>query len=122
MPPAVPPAVSPAVPVAVRRTEGNPIIADRAEFVDALHQLLLGHVLVRVSDASWGCQLNGAPLRRSFGTLLHFGLIVPFDNPAGFAGVGYYRITDHGRWFARQALAVWRSLPLWQRTLVRLTG
>lgn len=106
----------------MRSTEASPIIADRAEFVDALHQLLHGHVVVRVSDDSWGCQLNGAPLRRSFTTLLRFGLIAPFHNPRGFAGVGYYRITEQGRAFAAQALAFWRGLPLWQRTLVRLTG
>ncbi len=106
----------------MRSPEHSPLIADRAEFIDALNQLLHGHVLVRVSDASWGCQLNGAPLRRSFGVLQHFGLIAAFHNPAGFEGVGYYRITDQGRRFASRALACWRSLPLWQRTLVRLTG
>jgi hypothetical protein len=98
------------------------LIADRGEFVDALHQLLHGHVLVRVSEDSWGCQLNGAPLRRSFGTLLRYGLIAPFHNPRGFAGVGYYRITDAGKAFARQALAAWQGLPLWERTLVRIRG
>jgi len=107
---------------AMHRPGPGPIIADRGEFIEALQQLLLGHVLVRVSADSWGCQLNGAPLRRSFGTLLHYGLIAPFHNPRGFAGVGYYRITEAGRGFARQALDSWRGLPLWQRALVRLTG
>ena len=106
----------------MRRPEDSPIIADRAEFVDALHQLLRGHVLVRISDASWGCQLNGAPLHRSFNTLHRFGLIAEYDNPAGFEGVGYYRITERGRWFGSRVLAFWYSLPLWRRTLVRLTG
>ena len=106
----------------MRRPESRPIIADRAEFVDALSQLLRGHVLVRVSEASWGCQLNGASLRWSFGTLLRFGLIARYENPSGFAGVDYYRITDSGRWFAGRVLDLWRSLPLWQRTLVWLTG
>jgi hypothetical protein len=106
----------------MRRSADDPIIVDRAEFVDALCQLLRGHVLVRVGVAPTGCLLDGAPLRRSFGTLLQFGLIAPFDNPAGFPGVDYYRITDQGRWFARRALEFWRSLPLWRRTLVRLTG
>lgn len=104
------------------RHDTSPLIADRAEFVDALGQLMRGHVLVRISDASWGCQLNGAPLRWSFHTLLQFGLIARFDNPSGFDGVDYYRITDNGRWFASRALGLWHSLPLWQRTLVRLTG
>lgn len=100
----------------------GPIIADRAEFIDALHLLLRGHVLVRVSEASWGCLLDGAPLRRSFGTLLRYGLIAPFHNPCGFEGVDYYRLTEAGSTFARQALSSWRVLPLWQRMLVRLIG
>ena len=79
-------------------------------------------MLVRVRDASWGCQRNGAPLRWSIHTLLHFGLIAPFQNRAGFHGVACDCITDQGRWFARRALDFWQSLPLWQRTLVRLTG
>jgi hypothetical protein len=107
---------------AMHRPGPGPIIADRTEFIEALHQLLHGHVLVRVSEDSWGCQLNGAPLRRSFGTLLRYGLIAPIHNPRGFAGVGYYRITEAGRAFARRALDSWRALPLWQRTLMRLTG
>ena len=82
---------------AMHRPGPGPIIADRGEFIEALQQLLLGHVLVRVSADSWGCQLNGAPLRRSFGTLLHYGLIAPFHNPHGFAGVGYYRIVSARR-------------------------
>ena len=104
------------------RNAPPPIIADRAEFVDALTQLMRGHVLIRVSDASWGCQLNGATLHRSFNTLHRFGLIAEYANKAGFEGVGYYRITERGRWFGRRVLAFWHSLPLWQRTLVRLTG
>jgi hypothetical protein len=106
----------------MRHHAADTLIADRAEFVDALQQLLRGHVLVRVSDASWGCQLNGAPLLRSFGTLLRFGLIAEYANPAGFEGVEYYRLTERGRWFGQRALGFWRSLPLWQRAMVRLTG
>lgn len=106
----------------LHRQRSGPIIADRAEFVDALQHLLRDHVLVRVSGDSWGCQLNGVPLRRSFATLLHYGLIAQFHNPMGFAGVGYYRITDAGRDFALRALAIWSELPLWQRAMVRLTG
>ena len=106
----------------LHRQRSGPIIADRAEFIDALQHLLRDHVLVRVSEDSWGCQLNGVPLLRSFGTLLRYGLIAPFHNPKGFAGVGYYRITEAGRDFALRALATWSELPLWQRALVRLTG
>lgn len=106
----------------MRHHAADTLIADRAEFVDALQQLLRGHVLVRVSDASWGCLLNGAPLLRSFNPLLRFGLIAEYANPAGFDGVAYYRLTERGRWFGQRALSFWRSLPLWQRAMVRLTG
>lgn len=106
----------------MRHHAASPIIADRAEFIDALNELLHGHVLVRVSDASWGCRLNGAPLQRSFGILHRFGLIAEYTNPRGFEGVQYYRVTERGRHFGQRALLTWRSQPLWRRALVRLTG
>ena len=64
---------------ASRNASVNPLIADRGECVDALHELLRGHIVVRLGDHAWGCQLNGAPLRHSFGTLLQFGLIAPAE-------------------------------------------
>jgi hypothetical protein len=36
--------------------------------------------------------------------------------------VTLHRITHQGRWFGRRALDLWHSLPLRQRTLVRMTG
>ena len=106
----------------MRHLAASPIIADRAEFIDALNQLLRGHVLIRVNETSWGCRLNGAPLQRSFGVLQRFGLIAQYDNPRGFNGVEYYRVTERGRQFGRRALQTWRSQPLWRRALVRFTG
>ena len=98
------------------------IIPDRAEFIDALRALRGGHVLVRVHDGSGGCLLDGSPLYRSFSTLLDYRLIDEYDNPAGFANVRYYRITDSGREFARRACESWRRRPLMERLAVRFAG
>ncbi len=114
--------VSPAGGPALSGPTRGPLIADRAEFVFALRQLQAGHVLVRVSDISWGCQLNGVTVLRSVRPLLHYGLIAEFHNPAGFAGVSYFRLSPRGRRFAPRVLASWRQRPLWQRVLLQLTG
>lgn len=106
----------------IRRAADSPIIADRAGFVDALQHLLRGRVLVRMVDASWGWWRNGAPLRRSFQTLLHFGLMTNFQKQAGLQGMACDRITEPGRRFARRPLDFWHSLPHWQHTRVRPTG
>ena len=98
------------------------IIPDRAEFVDALRTLRKGHVLVRVHDGSGGCLLDGAPLYRSFDTLLNYQLIREFDNRHGFPGVRYFRITEAGREFAERACTSWQRRPLLERLAVRFAG
>lgn len=98
------------------------IIADRAEFVDVLRLLHKGHVLVQASDCAGGSVVDGAVVYHSTPTLLRYGLIDSFDNPQGFPGVRYYRITSRGREFATRADRAWRSRPIWQRLAVRLTG
>ncbi len=98
------------------------IIPDRAEFVDVLNSLNRGHVLVRTSSHALGCILDGAFVHHSFPTLAEYDLIAPYDNPFGFPGVEYYRITERGRRFATRAGAHWRSLPIWERLVVRLIG
>lgn len=100
----------------------QPIIADRAEFVDALHALRQGHVLVRTGDGSGSCVLDGGIVYRSYDTLKRYGLIDEFHNPYGFANAHYYRITPRGRAFADRACSAWRSRPVWQRLAVRFTG
>ncbi len=100
----------------------NPIIADRAEFVDALHALRKGHVLVRTGETSGSCVLDGGIVYRSYETLVNYGLIDEFHNPYGFANAHYYRLTPHGRAFADRACSAWRSRPVWQRLAVRFTG
>ncbi len=98
------------------------IIPDRAEFIDALRVLRRGHVLVRVHTGSGGCMIDGAPVYRSFDTLLDYGLIAEFENPAGFANVHYYRLTGTGREFAARACDAWRQRPLLERLAVRFAG
>lgn len=98
------------------------IIPDRGEFIDALQALRRGRVLVRVSDFSGGCTLDGAPLYSAHRTLLDYGLIREFDNPHGFAAVRYYRLSERGRDFAERACENWRQRPLLQRLAVRLAG
>ncbi|HOM13585.1 MAG TPA: hypothetical protein PLB41_09730 [Rubrivivax sp.] len=98
------------------------IIPDRGEFIDALHALRKGRVLVRVSDISGGCTLDGAPLYSAHRTLLAYGLVREFDNPQGFASVRYYRLSERGRDFAERACEAWRRRPLLQRLAVRLAG
>ena len=63
--------------------EAQPIIADRAEFVDALHLLRKGHVLVKVSEAAGGCVLDGGRVFHSYDTLKRYGLIDEFQGSGG---------------------------------------
>lgn len=101
---------------------GQSILADRAEFVEALHRLSHGHVLVRTGDHSCACVLDGAIVHHSFEPLLQYGLIDEFPNRAGFPGVQYFRITPSGREFAHRAWLQWRSRSVWERLAVRLMG
>ena len=98
------------------------IIPNRGEFIDALHALRKGRVLVRVSDISGGCTLDGAPLYSAHRTLLAYGLVHEFHNPQGFSSVRYYRLSERGRDFADRACEAWRRRPLLQRLAVRLAG
>ncbi len=100
----------------------NVIIADRAEFVEALERLRRGHVLVRTGEGACSCVLDGGLVHHSFGTLHRYGLIDEFDNPQGFNGVQYYRITDRGREFADRAWTAWRQARPLERVMVRLVG
>jgi hypothetical protein len=100
----------------------NTIIPDRGEFVDALRRLRRGHVMVKVSDFSGGCVLDGAPIYTAHRALLAYGLLSEFENPQGFASVHYYRLNEQGRVFADRACAQWRQRPLLERLATRLTG
>jgi hypothetical protein len=100
----------------------QPIIADRGEFIDALRLLRRGHVMVHMGEGSHGTAISGGPIRHSADTLHRYGLVDEFDNPDGFEGVRYYRLSERGRRFADQAWSAWRSRRLWERALVRLLG
>ncbi len=100
----------------------EPIIADRAEFAEALHRMQRGHVLVRTGHSADGCVIDGAPIYHSFEVLLRYGLIDRFDNRAGFAGIEYYRLSHAGRGFAERIWQTWRARPPLERMVVRLTG
>jgi hypothetical protein len=103
-------------------TAASTIIPDRGEFIDALQALRRGHVLVRVSDISGGCVLDGAPLYTAHRALLKYELLSEFSNPHGFAHVQYYRLNERGRDFAERACHSWRRRPLLERLAVRLAG
>jgi hypothetical protein len=98
------------------------LIADRGEFIDALHALRRGRMLVRVSELSGGCMLDGAPIYTAHRTLLQYELLSEIDNPQGFPCVRYYQLNERGREFAERACESWRRRPLLERLAVRLTG
>ena len=100
----------------------TPIIADRAEFVEALQRLRRGHVLVKAGDGANSCMLDGALVHHSFETLQRYRLIDEFDNPQGFKGVRYFRLTAAGREFADRTWQAWRGTPPLQRLVMRLVG
>lgn len=100
----------------------HPIIPDRGEFVDALRALRRGSVMVRLGDRPGACWIDGGPVWRSAPTLLRYGLVQRFDNPEGFEGAEYYRLSRAGRDFADRALSTWRQRPLLERLAVRLAG
>ncbi len=100
----------------------EPVIPDRGEFVDVLAAMRRGHPIVRWSERHDGCWVAGRPVLWSFEPLRDYGLIEPFRNPQGFAGVAYWRLNGRGEAFAAEACAAWRRRPLLQRVVARLTG
>ena len=61
-------------------------------------------------------------LQWSFRSLDAYGLVEEFDNPDGFEGLHYYRLTSDGEQFAERALAAWCERPWHQRLMLRLRG
>lgn len=105
---------------------GPILIADRAEFIDALRRLRRGHVLVRPraagEDEHANCVLDSGVVYTAFQPLCRFGLISEFANPDGFPTMRYYGLTSSGKRFADKALRSWRQRPLLERLAVRLLG
>jgi hypothetical protein len=100
----------------------TPIIPDRAEFVEALNLLRRGHLMVNVGEGANTKAIGGGIVHHSAPTLLAYGLVDEVDNPGGFPGVRYYRISERGRQFADRAWAAWRRRPLLERAAIRLLG
>jgi hypothetical protein len=84
--------------------ESDRLIADRTEFAEALQSLRRGHLLLRIGDSASGCVLDGTAVYHSFHTLKAYGLIDKYDNPKGFPGVEYFRISEEGQRFAQRVL------------------
>jgi hypothetical protein len=98
------------------------IILNLSEFVDALAALRRGRVIVVMDAETRNCVLDGARLMSAFGPLHDYGLIAEYDNPAGFEGLRYYQMTEAGRFFADNALAVWQARSWHERLAIRLLG
>lgn len=98
------------------------IILNLSEFIDALAALRRGRVIVVMDAETRNCVLDGARLMSTFHPLHHYGLIAEFDNPAGFAGLRYFRMTEIGEQFADNALAVWQARAWHERLAMRLLG
>jgi hypothetical protein len=92
------------------------------EFIDALAALRRGRVVVVMDAEARVCVLDGSPLLWSFRVLSDYGLIAEFDNPDGFAGLRYYRMTDDGLSFSERALAAWQARAWHERLAIRLFG
>jgi hypothetical protein len=98
------------------------IIPDRGEFIDVLHALKRGHVLVNAGQHAGGWVVDGGTVYSSYDPLLRYELVQEYENPAGFEHVRYFRLTERGRDFAERAWQAWRQRPLVERLAVRLLG
>jgi hypothetical protein len=98
------------------------IIPDRAEFIDALHQLRRGRTLVRAPDDTQRCVLDGAVLYTAYAPLAAYGLLEEVRKPSEVSRLHCYRLSARGRAFADRACSEWKRRPLLQRLAVRLTG
>lgn len=96
------------------------IILNLSEFIDALAALRRGNVIVVMDAETRSCMLDGARLMSAFRPLHDYGLVAEYDNPAGFPGLRYFRMTDTGKFFADNALAVWQARAWHERLAIRL--
>lgn len=95
-------------------------IVNLSEFIDALAALRRGRVIVVMDAETQACVLDGSWLMWSFRSLHDHGLVTEYDNPAGFEGLRYFRLTEIGRAFADKALAAWRARAWHERLAIRL--
>lgn len=102
--------------------DAQPIIPDRAEFVDVLRLMRRGLVLVHGSDGTGGCLIDGSVVYHSFEPLSRYGLIDQIPVNPRDTRARHYRLTPRGRDFADRACAHWKRQPLLKRLAVRLAG
>jgi hypothetical protein len=100
----------------------QPIIPDRAEFVDVLDLLRRGHELVQHGQCAGSALISGGVVYHSVPTLLRYGLLDTVERPDLPPGARCWRLSERGRMFADRAWREWRRKPLWQRVAVRLVG
>ncbi len=99
------------------------LIADRAEFIDALARLRKGQMLVHSDDAAdERCLIEGQVLYTSWKPLSDFGLLDELPRQPRQGRIHCYRLSPRGRDFADRACTAWKQKPLWQRLAVRLAG
>lgn len=91
-----------------------------SEFIDALAALRQGCVVVVMDPENHMCVLDGMQLLCSFHVLQDYGLVAEFDNPDGFEGLRYFRLSEAGTGFADRALAAWEARAWHERLALRL--
>lgn len=94
----------------------------RAEFIDVMHSLLRGNTLVVADIGSTNAVIDGNIIYHTLPTLTRYDLVEEFDNPVGFRGVTYMKLTVKGRAFAERAVAEWAKKPLLERLALRFIG
>lgn len=97
------------------------MVADRYELFYALKLLRRGYTLARFRESP-RCAIAGGLLYWSFPDLERYALIQPVENPDGFEGMEYYRITPAGFEFEARLQAWWRGLTPWEKFKLRLLG
>lgn len=93
--------------------------ATTGEFVDALRWLSRGHIMVSLDTGLGMTLLDGARLYTAGPVLIQYGIVAKFDNPQGFPGAEYYKISQPGRHFANRTLKAWDKAPLLRRIWLR---
>lgn len=97
------------------------MVAHRYELFSALRLLRRGYTLARFRESP-RCAIAGWILYSAFPDLERYELIQPVDNPDGFEGMEYYRISSAGFEFEARLQEWWRDLSPWQRLKLRLLG
>jgi hypothetical protein len=100
------------------------IIVDRAEFVEVLRLLQVGHTLVLLDDHAGykKATIDGMIVYHSVRTLLDYELIHEYENARGFPNTRYFKITVDGGTFATRVIDRWKQLSFIERCMIRWHG